>query len=59
MELSAIPFLFRTPSAVHADTPFGDRTTADGWMSIEEELGELVTEHKLDFSHLGSPNLPP
>ncbi|KAF9220308.1 hypothetical protein BS17DRAFT_346209 [Gyrodon lividus] len=56
MELSAIPFLFRTPSAI--DNSFGHQITADNWVTIEDELGGLVTEDKLDCSHLGSPDLP-
>lgn len=55
-ELSAIPFLFRTPRAVLAENPFNHPNT-DDWTILEDELGHVVNEGKLDFSFLDVPEL--
>lgn len=53
-ELSAIPFLFRTPSAVLHDT-MTDYRDVDDWSMVEDELGRLVSDGNLDFSFLDDP----
>lgn len=55
-ELSAIPFLFRTPSAVTPDNVVSHRTV-DNWTIVEDELGRLVNDGRLDFSFLDVPYL--
>ena len=52
-ELSAIPFLFRTP---HTVRPVKHRSV-DNWTIVEDELGRLVNDGKLDFSFLDVPHL--
>ena len=52
-ELSAIPFLFRTPRTVRPVKHRG----VDNWTIVEGELGRLVNDGKLDFSFLDVPHL--
>ncbi|KAG8214673.1 hypothetical protein J3R82DRAFT_9751 [Butyriboletus roseoflavus] len=55
-ELSAIPFLFRTPLTVPLDNALS-HPSVNNWTIIEEELECLVNERKLDFSFLDVPDL--
>lgn len=55
-ELSAIPFLFCTPSAVPPDNVVYHQS-ADPWTIVEDELAHLVNDGKLDFSFLDVPHL--
>lgn len=55
-ELSAIPFLFRTPRTIPPDNAV-DHRSVDNWSIIEDELGRLVNDGKLDFSFLDVPHL--
>lgn len=55
-ELSAIPFLFHTPPSVPPDNTVSHRTVAD-WTLVEDGLGRLVNDGKLDFSFLDVPHL--
>lgn len=55
-ELSAIPFLFRTPSTVRPDNAV-EHQSVDDWTIVEDELGRLVNDEKLDFSFLDVPHL--
>ena len=52
-ELSAIPFLFRTPRTVR---PVKHRSV-DDWTIVEDKLGRLVNDGELDFSFLDVPHL--
>ncbi|KAG9315695.1 hypothetical protein JVU11DRAFT_3342 [Chiua virens] len=56
-ELSAIPFLFRTPSIVLFPDNAVSHQIVDNWTSVEDELGRLVNDGTLDFSFLDAPHL--
>ncbi|KAG6377179.1 hypothetical protein JVT61DRAFT_1231 [Boletus reticuloceps] len=55
-ELSAIPFLFRTPRTVLPNNAVSHPSVHD-WAIVEDELGRLVNDGKLDFSFLDVPHL--
>lgn len=55
-ELSAIPFLFRTPPTVHPNNAVSHPSVTD-WTIVEDELERLVHDGKLDFSFLDVPDL--
>lgn len=52
-ELSAIPFLYRTPRTV---LPKNSAERMD-WTTVEDELARLANDGKLDFSFLDDPHL--